>query len=80
MHVYHPSGYTPRSMRRKGHDHGATKDLAKQQSFRRAAAWSKRFINLSASALANPKVMAQYAEWADASRRGVLRRSTGGAK
>lgn len=75
MHVYQPSGYVPRSQRRK-HKAKRGDDPSKARAFRRAALWSKQFIHQSANALAKPALAAQYEEWTAAAKAGALRRSS----
>ena len=78
MHVYQPSHYYPPSMRRRKSKKGSPKDPGKQRAFRQAAKWSKRFIFQKAKTLDNPRVAQQYADWSEAARKGLLRKSTGG--
>lgn len=75
MKVRKPAGYTPRSMRRKGNDHGAVKDKSKQLAFRRAKAWSDRFIHQKASQLAKEPLATAYREWNASA--GFLRKTAG---
>ena len=74
MHVYQPSPFTPRHLRRRG---GASDDAAKKKAFARAAKWSKRFIFQSASTLAKSPLSQDYHDWMESSRKGNLRKAGG---
>lgn len=66
--------FNPRHMRKKFNNKSGSQDSAKSQAFRRAAQWSKQFINQSASALESPRLAFGYSVWSDAARRGNLRK------
>ena len=65
--------FTPRHLRKRYNNKSGAGDKNKSDAFRKAAQWSKRFIHLSANALAAAKVAPHYAEWCEASRKGSLR-------
>lgn len=76
--VRRPGGYTPRNMRRKGNDFGATRDTGKTAAFARAKQWSDRFIHQKASQLAKEPLASAYREWNASA--GFLRKSGGKGK
>lgn len=62
--------FTPRHLRKRYNNKSGAGDKDKQRAFRRAALWSKKFIHLSANALAKPSIASEYAKWCDRSREG----------
>lgn len=62
--------FTPRHMRKKYNNKSGGGQEEKKKAFRRAALWSKRFINQPASYLEKPSVAPHYAVWCDRSRPG----------
>jgi len=72
------SVFVPRHLRKGYVNRGGSKDQQKQQAFRRAAQYSKRFITQSASFLERPTVAPQYAEYCGVCDREALRK--GGSK
>lgn len=64
--------FNPRHMRRKYRTKHSD-DKEKKRAFARVAKWSKRFIHLSADALAKPKIAPHYEAWNERSKKGGLR-------
>jgi hypothetical protein len=62
--------FTPRHLRKRYNNKSGAGDKDKQRAFKRAAAWSKRFINQPASYLEKPSVAPHYAVWCNRSREG----------
>lgn len=65
--------FNPRHLRKRYNNKSGSGDASKAAAFKKAAAWSKRFIHLSANNLAKPDVAPHYARWCERSRAGGLR-------